>query len=114
MSDWLPEEKDRLLNTLEDIANDMQFAAKALTRQADVMEADIEAERENIPKDVEDALEKQFFFITDKYVQHIHSMGVTLDSLITATYLNDMERAKAIRNFQQMLVKFEALEIKES
>jgi hypothetical protein len=87
------------------------FIAQQLARQADVMERDVEGEQ--VPKDIETALDNQFIEICDVFINHIKGLGAELDKVITATYLNDMTRAKAIRGFQQKLANFEGLRWEE-
>lgn len=92
------------------IADNIRLCADALTRQADVMERDVEAEE--VPKDVETAVQNTFYNITREYIDHISvTLAKQLDDLITRPYSSDMARAQAIRGFQKRLAGFEGLEI---
>lgn len=83
--------------------------ANALTRQADVMERDVESEA--LPKTIEEALDKQSQIIITAYINWIHKWAVELNEIMTRTYLNDMDRARTIRDFQQKLEKFSGIGI---
>lgn len=106
---WTPEERDNLLGYLDNISSYMGRAADALTRQAVVMERDVEDEAP--PKDINEAINNTFMRVTGEYVNYIKRLGDRLDNIVTRTYLNDMERARAVREFQQDLENFEGIEI---
>lgn len=95
MSNWMTEERDHLLDTLDKIEN-------ALTRQADVMERDVEAEQELTKEDL--SLAER---IENQWQGNVRSWGDYLELVVTRAYKNDMERARAIREVITKMQQFE-------
>lgn len=99
---WFDEEKDKIVAALQQMAD-------AQTRQAEVMERDVESEA--LPKDIETAVQNTADNVAAKYIAFVHDMAVTLDSVITATYLSEFEKTKAIRKFQKTMVEFDGIDV---
>jgi hypothetical protein len=78
--------------------------AEALTRQADVMERDVPLQSEEIqsPEDITlaERVEKQ-------WQENVRAFGLALEVVLTRAYLNDFERAKAIRSVCEQMKNFE-------
>lgn len=90
------------------IYSELRIIGDALTRQADVMESDVEAEAElDVKTDG-----PGYYFRGEVVEELVHSFATTLDSIIT-TCLNDFERARAIRKFQQSLADFKANSVEQ-